>query len=695
MGLGTTGEEWRKLIVRFFFEEYQPLLSDQLPCLCLPLRAFVGRYLRPVQALLKGLLLPARLRLHMDSLSDVLFTPSASQPYSVLDSLKSLHRRLLSTCPLPPNLYSLYSLDGEEKDEETEGWKEKGHHGDDTKLLALLVNDLVVLGGAFCLWVEQELPNEPPRGGEKALLRWSLRPLSPQLLVSVFLDLADALVPVDDRSGKTCLMCAACMPSSRLPQPLSPHPPDWATSLGPSSCSHCRGLLNGLSGTHRQRLLGFNLLHRTESNLSSIQIPTISTFHTNASTSNASTSLSIAVDETNQTHLPGFLWHPHEPKCGSYKGWTLCLHKTQLLNHLHRNHYLKLTASQRMVLFSLCGFESSLRWGILQGPLFIATFHSRQLVMWQLACSNAHEQRFLNTCSSAAANVALTHHAPVIAALHHVTASVVSKIEQRLHFVACTMPAYSSYWPSCCVPTTSQYVHAQLHRATLQLQSQSVQLQQLLSEEQETPEGLSSHDGLDGELFLRRFQLTSQWNDLNQALSIVYQPHKPSVLTRKLLRGDWHNSARLITPVCGLFSLLVPGQPSLKARYCGGTDPLYPELAKLLLFEFHVNRGDPVWRRFPADMRAAGTYDHPSVQSLLLALWRHAAERGGVLFSFVETALTIQVGHLAFMIATRDPNGQNFFLIADPEVSFFKLFSFRNLYDLVIQESAQFDLSDA
>lgn len=194
--------------------------------------------------------------------------------------------------------------------------------------------------------------------------------------------------------------------------------------------------------------------------------------------------------------------------------------------------------------------------------------------------------------------------------------------------------------------------------------------------------------------FEAQHKLTFEWNRIMQHLSIANQPHHSAVLTRKLFAGDWHNSARLITPLCLLASLLVPGQPSLHARYSGGTHPTFPELLRYTLFELTVDRGDPCWAQLPAEVRGSGALRGTAAEGLLEALWRHAAERRGVYFSFVERVMMIPVGHLAFLMPTMGKGGEKSFLIADPEVSFFKAVTFQQLYDLIKDPQAKFDLLD-
>jgi hypothetical protein len=385
----------------------------------------------------------------------------------------------------------------------------------------------------------------------------------------------------------------------------------------------------------------------------------------------------------------------------SARGWVVVLHATDYLAHLVRKRYALHNVAQRIYLLGMCGFRGFMRFKMLRHRLFARMFHGADaLPSWLLGCSDTDEQYFLNTCSSGAANIALVHRAPSIVCLLVLAKWVRRHIARRLQFVSRGAVAYDSYWPRCFVPAAADVARRELDAVSAILEAIADDAARALD-----ADAIDAGDALDADAIdagdaidaasmasmRRAHRLTLEWNYAMQRLSSVYAPSKPVVATLKPFQNRWHLSTRTLTPLCLLASLVVPGQPTLGARY-RGCAPYYQEVDRILLFDYVVDKGDEQWRALPTALRDGAEKQSAAVE-LLSNLWRHCLHRGGVLFGTHDRIFGILVGHLSFMIAVRRDN-ERLFVISDPEVSAFKFMSFDAMHAMIADHGNGFDLMD-
>jgi hypothetical protein len=193
------------------------------------------------------------------------------------------------------------------------------------------------------------------------------------------------------------------------------------------------------------------------------------------------------------------------------------------------------------------------------------------------------------------------------------------------------------------------------------------------------------------------FQLTLDWNYSIQALSSVFFLRYPIVMTAKPISNHWHASVKIMTIITGLGSFL-PHQPSLFSRVKGSLRS-YVDTATSIGFPiaFQENKTkDQVFVEFAQTLRSSNNEERIK---LIQHLWIRVYLLGGVLFSCSEILLGRRVGHLLYLIASNqyEPSiqrQQQTFLIADPEISFWKQLDFNQLIETICDPHLHFDLID-
>lgn len=379
---------------------------------------------------------------------------------------------------------------------------------------------------------------------------------------------------------------------------------------------------------------------------------------------------------------------------------------TQLLSHIDIEAYNQYDLVQRMFLISMTHLSSPLRRDLLtektQGQsLMLRIFNSPNLHHWMLACSDAEEQFFLNTCDIAASLSSIVSFHSCIASLIHLGSIICDDVERRMQLSSKQIAAYPVWWGR----TPSQYEHVKSivdeFRNTMRVLDEDIRA--VL--DQETPIGLiptsmalnssSSRQNSstaptvtieqdEVRLIQTRRSFLTKWNRSLQRLSSVFYPDNPVVLTEKIYQNDWHKSAKWMT-ARALVEQFLPGKPSFLSRSEASRTleqiTCHYHHTTIAFISPEVDNG--LWLDFPENL--AQENDKLKKLEIISSLWDRIAFHDGILISSREHLFfgLWTIGHLSYWKAVKlgPKEDDRFFLVSDPELQYFKVLSLEQVSD--------------
>lgn len=185
-----------------------------------------------------------------------------------------------------------------------------------------------------------------------------------------------------------------------------------------------------------------------------------------------------------------------------------------------------------------------------------------------MSCTDADEQIYVNSCEPAASNTGLVAHAahPLVLLVAARRVLALTR-ERKLSLCSKSVSAYFCMWPFT-APSMHTYAkriidacEARIETAWNQSASSSVCVF-YLSPYVASVSRLLIDSSTRRPAYAELHAITQQWHHALQALSPVYIPHEPGVLTRKFFSEWWTLSAHLVSVFCAVGSF-VPGQPFL------------------------------------------------------------------------------------------------------------------------------------
>jgi hypothetical protein len=375
-----------------------------------------------------------------------------------------------------------------------------------------------------------------------------------------------------------------------------------------------------------------------------------------------------------------------------------------LLGHIDIQAYMAGDLIQRMFWLSLAHLSLPLRQDLLISEEHTQTlsrriYNSPFLSYWMLACSDAEEQFFLNTCDTAASLSSIVSFHSTIASLIHLGRLISSDVERRMSMASDSSPAYPVWWGSA--PSQRSFSQALLDEFNREMASLESQISSILDAEQQTfPSSSkvlstsSSHlaevragpSVFEEGVLQERRKLVTKWHKAMQKLSSVFFPENPIILTEKVFQNDWHRSAKWMTAK-GMFEQFLPSRPSLLSRA-----PASRTLEQISCHYHHTSLAlmDPdadegVWIEFPYNLSDALEYSKK--MDFALKLWLRIAYHDGILVSSREHLFFGYwiIGHLSYWKAVKLGTKENdrYFLISDPELHYFKVLSIDQVVNYV------------
>ncbi|EFA75601.1 hypothetical protein PPL_11106 [Heterostelium album PN500] len=348
------------------------------------------------------------------------------------------------------------------------------------------------------------------------------------------------------------------------------------------------------------------------------------------------------------------------------------LSNTLFLNHYNPTEYLNLSILQRFIYNALSNFTSRIRLKMIEDQLFQNLFNLERreiLFIWMIFCSNNSQQYYLNTCNPSAFNLSFISKSPFLPSLLVVLKEILRKIEvykgigNKKH-----IKAYYALIDKS-VPSIYDYMEQKIKKVTKLYNSIY----------QEAIEA-SQHSDI---RFNQIIKLVSNWNLAMQSFSAIFSPTAPKILTKKPIASDWHLSAYLMSFYCGL-TFFIPNQPKLLDRV-SGTPPYFFESIMFINYEFCFPKLSRYYRSIYDDYaeKFRKMSDDDKSDSLL-RLWDDCFVIGGVLFCTSEKILAVSVGHLNYLFSIKMKDNQKYFLVGDPEIKNFKIFTLSEMSNIVL-----------
>ncbi|GAM17702.1 hypothetical protein SAMD00019534_008770 [Acytostelium subglobosum LB1] len=362
---------------------------------------------------------------------------------------------------------------------------------------------------------------------------------------------------------------------------------------------------------------------------------------------------------------------------------------TIFLNHYSDlDKYIKSSILQRFTYNALSSYTKKVRGTIINDKLFqmvIGLERKEYLFIWMISCSNNSKQYYLNTCNPAAFNMSFISKAPILPTLMTILNEILKKIE--LYKKVETKKSIKAYNAivDINVPSVFEFMEKKLTKVKAMYDSLNDKTLQAITMCTTTPTPtLTAKDTSikPDNLIKHIIKLTTLWNKTMQSFSSIFSPSCPKILTRKPIANNWHASAYLMTMYCGITSIL-PGQPRLFERMTG-TLPFFFESIMFINYEFcfsKLARQHRIYDQFAQSVRDMNEQER---RHILERLWDDCFIMGGVLFCSSERILRMDIGHLNYLFSIKIGDDK-YFLVGDPEIKNFKLFTLDAFINVILQ----------